>query len=233
MTDDELLRSLLLVGDRDATYACAYLQEVGYRLPNDGPKALQWSRERALAGDAAGMFILAFFLRSGIFTSADKVAARQWCENAAASGFPAALLMLAGFLESGWGGADSDAKKAFELTKRAAELGHAPATAALAVMFETGQLVPRDHERALELFQEAAELGDAYSQCQLGYLLLTDQRRSRRDEAIQWLKESAAQNNSYAHRHLANFYADGVHGLPKDGKRAKYHRDRAAESGFT
>ena len=101
----------------------------------------------------------------------------NWYQQAADSNDPAGIFGLGNMYAKGEGTA-RDPQQAGQLTRRAAEMAHAPAMRAYAYALENGTLgFTRDDAAAVEWFQKAAEAGDqvsmrrlkdAYSQGQLG-----------------------------------------------------------------
>ncbi len=118
--------------------------------------------------------------------------------------------------------------KARRIWQPLAEKGDVRAQRGMGKMYEKGRGVDRDFAAALKWYRPAAEQGDAESQYRLsvgyGYGL-----GIKKDEAkaMEWLRKAAENGQKRAQKSLARAYEDGLNGLPRDPKKAKYWYDRS------
>jgi TPR repeat protein len=227
MTQDEVMRALILTGDRNFAFVRRALTQAGFTLPREGPAARVWCEVEAANGNLEAQCLFAILLSIGLFGAQDKKRAVEWSTKAAAHHHPPALLLLAEFNESGWGGLQPNSLRALHLTKEAAEHGHAPAIAALAEMYEAGHNVARDPKLAMDLYRKAAELGDAPAQYRVALELVDASDASLVQEATRLLNAAAQQGYAFAHRTLGELYSRGAPGVNAVPERARSHFDYA------
>lgn len=96
---------------------------------------------------------------------------------------------------------------AFDLLKKSADLGYAPAQAILGNMFMNGTATQVDAEKATALWSKAAEQDYAPAQCYLAICYITG-CGTKEDESlgVYWLEKSIAQNYVEAYIKLSYFY---------------------------
>jgi len=116
----------------------------------------------------------------------------------------------------------------FPGAEAAAERGDPRAAFALALMYDTGDGVPRDYDRALFWFRKAAEGGYAVAQAKLGVMYLFGWALPPDPaEAASWYRKAAVQGYVVAEARLARLYALGI-GVRKNTVEAYVWADRAA-----
>jgi TPR repeat protein len=227
MNDLEIHKALLSMHDREYLFSLSYLDQAGFALPEDGQEAIEWCRSAADSGSPEAQFVLAKLIGAGLFTARNKQKALSYCVRAAESGFGPAITMLAGFHDSGWAGLTPDPNEAVRLFRIAAARDDPGALAALGGMSIAGRGLTTDRNQGLEYFRRAAEQSDKLSQFFLGTQLVNDLDPALEAEGLKWIKLAAAQRVSSAHRQLAKFFAEGLHGLPVDSERAQFHTAEA------
>jgi hypothetical protein len=99
-------------------------------------------------------------------------------------------------------------------------------------MYFHGKLVPKDDGRSFQYHKNAAEAGMAEAQFEL-YVFLSQGIGCTRDDpqAVEWNRKAAIQGIDRAIYNEATFYAEGVHGYPKDLSKAVSLYEQASEFG--
>lgn len=151
-------------------------------------------------------------------------AAVQQLEQAVAAGSEAAMLELGRLQVSGVLGEEGAAARKAEGVaniRKAAELGHVPAMMVMAGLYAQGSDdIPKDIAQATAWLLKAGQQGDtgariAYARFQLG-----QQPPTLDAQALAWVRELAAAQNSDAMFIMGTLHARGEH-LPLDIKRAR------------
>lgn len=140
----------------------------GEGVAADPALGLSLFTEAASMGSADGECRVAQCYETGTGVTTDLDKAAQLYERAAAKGSARAMTRLASFAQRGVGGVLQSDQKAFELCKRAAELGHREAQHDLAVMYDNGTGVRANAAAAKRWYLAAAEQGFAESLRVLG-----------------------------------------------------------------
>jgi len=114
-----------------------------------------------------------------------------------------------------------------ELIQAAARAGYPRAQFRLAQMLDRGGELAHDAEESARLFRLLAEQGDPYAQWVHGLNLLSGDGLPK-DEALalRFIERAAAGKFEGALDFLADAYADGNYGYPKDEKQAQSFRQR-------
>ncbi|CAB4404696.1 unnamed protein product [Rhizophagus irregularis] len=100
-------------------------------------------------------------------------------------------------------GTSIDREKAFELYRKAANLGSIPGIGNLAYCYQYGIGTDISEHKAFELYQKAANLGYDIAQCRLAYMFeIGDGIDKDMDKAYHWYKKSAEQGNRDAQNKL-------------------------------
>jgi hypothetical protein len=129
--------------------------------------------------------------------------------------------------------ADEDhARRHVELLKRAAEAEYAKAQFALGQLLEGGDGLPKDLAAAAHWFERSARQGYAYAQWVHGLNLL-DGYGVPRDATmgLDFIRRAANGGFVGAMEFMADAYAFGLHGYPKDETTAEEWRRRSLEPG--
>ena len=213
--------------DREYLFVLSYLEKAGLTLPEDGHEAIVWCKGAADSGSPEAQFVLAKLIGAGLFTAKDKHKALSYCVRAAESGYVPAITMLAGFHDSGWAGLAPDPAQAARLFEIAASRDDPGALSALGGMSIAGRGLAANRSQGLEYFRRAAERSDKLSQFILGMQLVDEPDPKLEAEGLRWIKLAAAQDLSSAHRQLAKFYTEGLHGLLVSPESAQFHRTEA------
>jgi TPR repeat protein len=129
-------------------------------------------------------------------------------------------------------GVEKNYNKAFELYRKAEELGSARAQIELGWMYYDGNGVPKDNTKALELIEKAALRENAKGQNALGLLYLKGEIVSKDEmKAFEWMSKAADQGYAMAQCNLSTLYKEGKV-VPKDYSKAFEWCQRAVEQGF-
>ncbi|MDE6778463.1 MAG: sel1 repeat family protein [Alistipes sp.] len=121
--------------------------------------------------------------------------------------------------------------EAFELNRKAAEMGNAEAQNRLGVRYYFGNGVKQDYAEAAEWYRKAAEQGDVLAMCNLGYYYSSGEGvKQDYAEAAEWYRMAAEHGDVSAQSSLGCFYENG-NGVEQDYAEAvKWYR-KAAEQG--
>jgi TPR repeat protein len=119
-----------------------------------------------------------------------------------------------------------------ELIKQAAEAGHMKAQFAFGQLLEDGDGVPKDLVASAQWFERSALQGYAYAQWVHGLNLLSG-HGLQRDAALglDFIRRAADAKFIGAMEFVADAYASGVHGYPKDEAAAQDWRTRSLQPG--
>jgi TPR repeat protein len=122
-------------------------------------------------------------------------------------------------------------RRYIELTQAAAHGGHAAAQFRLGEMFDSGGELGHDAEQSARWFRLSAEQGDCYAQWVHGLNLLSGAGLAQ-DQALglKFIERAAAGKFEGALAFLAEAYATGDYGYPKDEKQAESYRHRMLEA---
>ena len=129
---------------------------------------LQRIQKGAEAGDPKCEATLGYLYQFGIVVKRDFDVAAKWYEKAMAHGHGASAIMLADRYETGSGGVPRDGARAFQLNRRAAELGEAEGEYRLGLAYATGDQVPQDWQQAREWYEKAMAHGSLTAATNLG-----------------------------------------------------------------
>lgn len=121
--------------------------------------------------------------------------------------------------------------KAFQLFKKAADLGNVEALNSLGNMYCRGDGIPKDYKKAFELYEQAAEQGSGWAMYNLG-LMYSDGMGMRADylKAVELYEKAADLGNVDALNNLGIMYAQGQ-GVAKNIQKAIELYEKAAEQG--
>jgi len=124
-----------------------------------------------------------------------------------------------------------DAKEAFEVFKRAAEMGIAKSMVKLGKCYENGIGTPKDQEQAAKLYQQATDLKCADAVYNLGRCYYNGIGVAQdKNKAFELFQSASEMGCVTAITSLASFYETGID-LPKDEKKALELYQRASEMG--
>ena len=155
-------------------------------------------------------------------------AAEQRLLSAINAGFDSAMSHLGAMYLSGAFGEDK-IERGVALLERAADLNNVDALLNLAALHAFGQVVEKNGERAEHYFLRAAEQNDRGKVEYARFLTQPDSERDLNDQAWQWLRETAKNDNPQAMLLVGNLYARGTH-VHQRLRRAKTWLKRAAEA---
>ena len=147
---------------------------------------------------------------------------------AIAAGFDSAMSHLGAIYLSGAFG-DDKVERGVALLEQAADLDNVDALLNLAALHAFGQVVEQDHDRAEHYFLLAAERNERAKVEYARFLTRPDSDRALNDQAWQWLREVAKNDNAQAMLLVGNLYARGEH-VQRRLRRAKTWLKRAAKA---
>jgi len=128
-------------------------------------------------------------------------------------------------------GSEED-KRFFEEQQVLADQGNASAQYNLALMYDTGEGVPKDDKEAVKWYRLAADQGDADAQYNLGWMYLNGEGIPKDDkQAVKWFRLAADQGDASAQYNLGSMYASG-RGIPKDNLLAYMWTNIAGANGL-
>ncbi|MGB3644382.1 MAG: tetratricopeptide repeat protein [Mesorhizobium sp.] len=146
----------------------------------------------------------------------------------AKSGDPAAQILVAEILARGLG-VKLDAGAAAKWYQAAAEQGIPEAQFQYALMLLDGRFVKKDQKQAHALMQAAAEAGNRLAQFNFAQLLVEeDDSEAGFARAVPYYERAAATGLADAQYAMAQVYANGIGGKPKDDVRARALLTQAA-----
>jgi len=123
-------------------------------------------------------------------------------------------------------------RRYFGLIKEAAEKGHAKAQFRLGQAYDRGGDLGEDPQQSAAWFRKSAEQGYAYAQWVHGLNLLKGEAVPRDDKlGIEYIQKAAAGKFEGALEFIANAYAEGQHGFPRDESRSQTWRAKLKEPG--
>lgn len=150
--------------------------------------------------------------------------------GAAQEGHVEALTNAAICLLGGVKGTQVSIARGLEYLHNAAEAGSTKAQSVLAVMYLDGQGVDKDEKRAMELFQQVADAGDTSGKVGLALCHILGMGTEVNEAlGLKLMQEAASEGDSDAALHLASFYMEGTHGMPKDDEACFRNLKQAAE----
>ena len=127
---------------------------------------------------------------------------------------------------------ESREKRRVELVMKAAEAGHARAQFTLGQMYEPDAELPADAAASASWFEKSALQGYPYAQWVHGLNLLNGNGIQRSEAlALDFIRRAADGRFEGAIEFVADAYAAGSHGFPKDEAAAAMWRQRLLEPG--
>lgn len=122
--------------------------------------------------------------------------------------------------------------EAIQAYRQASQMGSAPATAALADLYDHGRGVGQDATQASRWYRIAADQGSTGAEAALGTLYEQGRGVGRDDgEAARWYRKAADQGSAPAQAALAQLYATGRGVARNDSEAARWYK-AAAEQGL-
>ena len=130
-------------------------------------------------------------------------------------------------------GLKKDLQKAFDLYKKASDLGDGIAKFNLSMMYYMGDYVDQDDEKALEYLLESAIKGTSVAQVRLGKFYLSGNSMVNQDykKALTWFYEAAKQEYPPGMHQMGICYFYG-YGVLSDRKKAAFWFYQASDRGY-
>ena len=145
-------------GDANAQFNVGLLYANGKGVAKDPRQAAEWYRKAAAQGVAAAEYNLGVMYANGDGVRRDVHEAVKWLQAASDHGIPLGREHLADL----YGGSDvQNYSKSLEWHRRQAEKGDPVAQFDLALMYDLGRGVPRDHAQAMQWYRKSADQGYA------------------------------------------------------------------------
>jgi uncharacterized protein len=223
-TDIAALQKAAKDGDAAAQFQLGRAYYRGNGVEKDPNKALELIRQAADAGDVDAIDSMGFFYTSGELVKMDEVEAVKWFRRGVEAGSARSKLNLGLLLRQGKT-IQPSAAQSLDLMEDAAVAGVPEAISYLGQLFFHGdRYLKPDFAKAYPYVQAAAEAGDPACQnlmgifCRDGLGVRQDFNESL-DEAAQWFRKAAMQNDVKAQSNLAHILGVGSPGC-KDPKEA-------------
>lgn len=202
-------------GDSLSQYQLADQYWLGWGVPQDPVKAIEWYTKAADQGLADAQYVLAGIYANGQNVTQNQIEALRWYTLAAEQGHAEAQNTLGLIYGTGQGVAQDHGASAGWYTL-AAQQGHAEAQLMLGTMYVKGWGVEKDDAAAVKWFAQSAEQGNAEAQKNLAVMYANgDGVPQDLTKAIDWYTKAAKQGNADAQFNLSVRYAKG-HGVVED-----------------
>ncbi len=143
-----------------------YCYQIGYGVPQNYDKAIEWYRKAANQGNADAQNNLGYCYKNGHGVPQNYAKAIEWYRKAADQGNSSAQNGLGTCYYN-----QQDYANAVEWLQKAANHGNATAQHNLGYCYENGHGVPRNYSKAIEWYQKAAEQGNADASAKLRRLV--------------------------------------------------------------
>jgi uncharacterized protein len=190
----------------EAQYWLADYFYTGKRVAQDKKLASHWFKVAANNNHLQAQKKLAAFYLSAELFAKDEALAFHYFSAAAQSGDASAQVQLARMLLTGVG-VEIDQVAAYKLMLKAVNQDSVPAMLLLAGYYKENP----DQGDAWKVYYQAAERGDASAQYELGeYYLAGELVPENKKLAVEYLQQSAMQNNEHAALSLAKNYETGL-----------------------
>lgn len=139
-------------------------------------------------------------------------------------GYHTALRQLGWLLHQGYFG-DAKRPDGMEMLERAASFDDTVALRYLGDVFRLGNREQVDLERAAELYERAAELGDRMARIEYYRVVAhPDSNLAVSKKVVEWLQDSAANDDAFAMLELGNCYVRGCDQKPNYRKALRWYR---------
>ena len=232
------LRKAADQGFADAQYSLGYRHLNGYGVDLDAEQAKAWLEKAAAQKHGEAIFTLGDVYQSGMSGFPDDpVLGNTWFRRGAEIGHADSQRRLAENLLQGVGG-PANAVEALRWFKASAELGNIQAMVAIGNLASSDDANVRDLALAKQWLKKAAELGDDTAQGEVEMIENMEQREKLASHvpanvppAWREMFVSALSGDSYAQWKIAEAYANGADGMPRDPPAFEQWRERAAKAG--
>ena len=151
-------------GDVNGQFALGFIYDVGFGVPQDFKKSVNWYLKAAEQGHAGAQLNLGVIE----YTKRDFVKAIDWYLKAAEQGNADAQFNL-GVMHRNGQGVPLNHTKAVDWYRKAAEQGGARGQINLGAMYKNGLGVPQDFAEAVNWFRKAAEQGHTSARGKLAW----------------------------------------------------------------
>jgi ankyrin repeat protein/TPR repeat protein len=188
----------------------------GTNVSRDEAKAFSWFKKSADHGNARAETNVGLFLANGRGTKKDAQAAIPWLKKGATKGVPLAQAQLGVALLRGEGTA-KDVAQGMQWLGQAEKSADATTLVVLASVYESSAIGDQyDSFKTNMLLRKAAARGHSAARAQLARRILAGKAGGDALDAVSLLEQSGTQGDSEALFALANIYANGAAGVPKD-----------------
>ena len=161
----------------------------------------------------------------GLYITALKLALAKAKEGDAAAQTLAAVIYSRGL------GVPRDEEEAAKWYGKAAAQGDPHAEFQYALMLIDGTVVPKNLDRAYKLMKDAADHGNHLAEFNLAQMML-DRNAGGVEEAVVYYERAAEAGVADAQYAMAEVYANGAAGKPKDDEKARMWLERAARKNY-
>lgn len=173
--------------------------------------------------------ILAFIASYAMSPEAGK--SYEEFEARALAGDSALLFRLSSILERGYDTIQADTARSLALLKRSAKAGYPPAQNYLGYLYREGRMLKADKDSAFYWIRKAADAGDPKALHNMAWLLLQSDHETD-SVAVEYLRKGVSAGIAPSMTVLADMYAQGRGGLPKDSLEAQNLYEKAISNGF-
>lgn len=205
-------------GDAQAMAHMGEMLMRGWGGARDELKARDYVTRSHAAENTRATYLLGTMHLGGNLVARDEAKGIELVRQAADKGEPAAQNMIGAWLANGTRGYAKDDVNALAWFKLAADQNNATAMGWIGIFTELGRAgIAQDYLVALDWYKKAGELGDVASMGQAGRMYALGRGVSADgNEALRWLRRSAAANNYDAFQWIASVYEFGRGGVAKD-----------------
>ncbi len=207
------------LGNNRAREALAEMYHEGKGVEKDAEKARAFLTDAIADGDEEAKLLLSLYNLKDNHNDLDAVAHD---EQSIDSNDPIALLILSARYKEGMG-VEQDLKKAFQLCKKAADMGYAPAQYDLASYYRHGQGTAKDDREAFNYLLKSAK-----QDCDIAYGTLSDCYYFGRGTAVNypearyWAEKGVEKDDTIAYYIMGIYYYQGAATAPNYEKALSY-----------
>lgn len=182
----------------------AQLYEKGNYVKQNYGKAVNLFREASELGNTEAMNCFGTILLNGeCGIEADPLSALPILEKAAAKNNSDAIFNIGQYLSTN--GNSQERRKGIEYIKRAASLGNHYAQYNLGLMYEKGEILPKNLEEAAKLYEQSSKKGNVKALCNLASMLAAGEGVEKDEKrALEMFKQAADQGHLISMYRYAN-----------------------------
>ena len=201
-------------GDADAQANLGLMYEKGRGVKQDYKKAMKWYRASAKQGSGIGQNNVAGLYFNGRGVKKNDKKAIEWYRKAAKQGYALAQNSLGGMYVKGWG-VKKDVNKGLEWMMKAAKQG-----------------LPVAQKNVFSLYYEDAKQGNAGAMHNVAYMCFNGWiGKQDPQKCLFWYEKAGDKGFEPSKKALAEIYEQGLFGIPKNRKKARYWTKQRKSTG--